>query len=272
MGWRLAAGLDKSLGIWCREEGCCERKSDIPALHAFGALSLTFYKRIFLNHQNPLEYVLLFSDGTAHVSLHEDFHEPLKRLLKLWATNRNLSDRFCVHARSTCEYPKSYQKCLNASYYNARGLFHLARDNHLLALSYFNEAHEQNRSSEEIHLNLGMALVAVRRSALDEELETYLATKKNLRPNPIVLNEGELGSFRMSYVAMEARGWDMAMLERGLEAFMESARKTARQEWTCVMVGETAEVWEEKGPVEMPGSPFDARVYSHELRGGDGHE
>ncbi|KAK0122515.1 hypothetical protein ONS95_010743 [Cadophora gregata] len=227
--------------------------------------------RIFLNHQNPFEYVLLFSDGIAHISLHEDFHEPLRRLLKLWATNRHLSDKFRFHPRSTCAYPKPYQRSLNACYYNARGLFHLARGNNLLALSYFNEAHEQNRSSEEIHLNLGMALVAVRKSRQDEELEIYLATEKDLRPNPIVLKEGELGNFRMSYVGMDSRGWDMVMLERGLDGFMERVRSTTCESWTCSMVGEMMEVWVEKGPIEMPGNPLDGRVYSHELSGGHEH-
>ncbi|PVH76088.1 hypothetical protein DL98DRAFT_300969 [Cadophora sp. DSE1049] len=237
----------------------------------FGIERKAAISRIFLNHRNPFEYVLLFSDGIAYVSLHEEFHEPLKKLLKLWSTNRNLPDKFRFHQRSTCAYPKPYQRCLNACYYNARGLFYLARGNPLLALRYFNEAHEQHRSSEEIHLNLGMALVTVRKNRRDEALETYLAMEKDLRPNPIVLKEGELGSFRMSYVGMESRGWDMAMLERGLEGFMESALRTVGEAWTCGMVGEMREVWVEKGPIEMPGSPLDGRVYSHELRGGDGH-
>ncbi|KAH7413515.1 hypothetical protein BKA64DRAFT_661166 [Cadophora sp. MPI-SDFR-AT-0126] len=238
----------------------------------FGVERKAAVSRIFLNHQNPFEYVLLFSDGVAYVSLHEDFHEPLERLLKLWATNRSLAGRFRFHQRSTCAYPKLYQRSLNACYYNARGLFHLARGNALLALSYFNEAHEQNRSDEKIHLNLGMALIAVRRSRRDEDLEGYLAMEKELRPNPIVLKEGELGNFRMSYVGMEARGWDIAMLEQGLDALIEQTRNTAGEPWTCGMVREMRNVWAENGPIEMPGSPLDGRVYSHELRGTDSHE
>ncbi|KAH6717516.1 hypothetical protein BKA61DRAFT_715798 [Leptodontidium sp. MPI-SDFR-AT-0119] len=223
--------------------------------------------RVFLNHQNPHEYVLLFSDGIAHVALHEEFHDPLKTLLKHWAANRNLSDKFKFYPRSTCAYPKPYQRILNACYYNARGLFHLSRGNPLLALSYFNEAHEQNRGSDEIHLNLGMALVAVRNSRRDEELESYLAMEKEVRPNPVVLREGELGSFRMSYVGMEARGWDMQMLERGLDAFMLEARKGAAESWRVGMVEEVEERWPRDGTVELQGSPIEARVYSHELRG-----
>ena len=144
-------------------------------------------------------------EGPSSGVKRQHFHEPIQRLLKLWATNRRLSDKFHLHSRSSCAYLRPYQRSLNACYYNARGLFHLARGSPFLALSYFNEAHEQNQTSKEMHSNLGMALVAVRRSVWDEELETYLAIEKSRRPNPVVLNEGELGSFRMSYVAMDAR-------------------------------------------------------------------
>lgn len=112
-----------------------------------------------------------------------------------------------------------------------------------------------------------MALVAVRNSRRDEELESYLAMEKEVRPNPVVLREGELGSFRMSYVGMEARGWDMQMLERGLDAFMLEARKGAAESWRIGMVEEVEERWPRDGTVELQGSPIEARVYSHELRG-----
>ncbi|KAL2066742.1 hypothetical protein VTL71DRAFT_2814 [Oculimacula yallundae] len=227
---------------------------------------------IFLNHQNPNEYVLLFSDGVAHVALHEEFHDPVRRLLKLWAANRKLSEKFRFYPRSTCAYPKPYQRTLNASYYNARGLFHLSRGNALLALSYFNEAHEQNRGSDEIHLNLGMALVAVRQSTRDEVLEAYLATEKEIRPNPVVLREGEMGSFRISYVGMEARGWDIRMLERGLNTFMAVARGRANEEWRFGMIEEVEEIWAQENVNELQGSPIEPRTYSHELRGADDGE
>ncbi|KAH7370939.1 hypothetical protein BKA65DRAFT_532463 [Rhexocercosporidium sp. MPI-PUGE-AT-0058] len=244
-----------------------ELPADLRRTLEHGAARKAAISRIFLNHQNPYEYVLLFSDGIAHIALHEEFHEPLRRLLRLWAANRNLSEKFRFHPRSTCAYPKPYQRTLNACYYNARGLFHLSRGNPLLALSYFNEAHEQNRRSEEIHLNLGMALVAVRRLRRDEELEAYLAMEKEVRPNPVVLGEGELGSFRMSYVGMEIRGWDIQMLERGLDVFMMEARRGAAEAWRFGMVEEVEERWPRERTVELQGSPIEARVCSHELRG-----
>lgn len=67
-------------------------------------------------------------------------------------------------------------------------------------------------------------------------METYLAIEKEVRTSSIVLREEEFGSFRMSYVGMEARGWVMQMLIRGLDAFMVKARKGAAETWSFEMV------------------------------------
>ncbi|RDL32092.1 uncharacterized protein BP5553_09494 [Venustampulla echinocandica] len=232
--------------------------------------------RIFLNHQHPDEFMLLFSDGRAYANLHDDFREPLQNLLHRWAENRGLGIRFQYHFRATSHSSQAYQKVLNAAYYNQRGLFHLGRNNAWLALQYLNEAHDQNSASDEIHSNLGMALVAVRHNVRDRELERYLSMPVEARPNPIVLREGELGNFRMSYVGMEARGWNMSELERRLDVFRRGKGRGRGSEldgaWTFEMGCPEKNGVDENGPVEMAGAPLDGIVYSHELRGGDEHD
>jgi hypothetical protein len=237
-------------------------------------------QRLFLNHQNPSEYVLLFSDGRTYAGLHNDFHKPLKAILFQWATNRNLTKTFQYHPKVTCSYTLSQQRAMNAAYYNKRGLFQISRGNPWLALRYLREAHEQDRSGLEIHGNFGMALVAVRQIERDDELERYIALPAGTRPNQSVLKrgDGDLGDFRMAYVGMVTEGWNMGMLEGRLEAFRRSNERRGRdgdEVWSYEMlsgggkvpifeVGELRDLFAE-GLVEMPGSPLDGRVYSHEL-------
>jgi hypothetical protein len=127
---------------------------------------------VFLNHQHPDEYVLLFSDGHAHVSLHYDFEESIKRLIEVWATKKG--KRLMWHWRPSCECAKEQQKQFDAAYYNRRGLFQLSRKNWELALAYLREACVQNSPSREFQYNHRMALAAVRRNRNDEILEGYL--------------------------------------------------------------------------------------------------
>jgi len=169
---------------------------------------------------------------------------------------------------------------MNAAYYNKRGLFQISRGNPWLALLYLREAHEQDRSSREIHGNLGMALVAVRQIERDDELERYLVLPAGTRPNQSVLKggDGDLGDFRMAYVGMVTEGWNMDMLESRLEAFRRSNVQRGRdrdEAWSYEMLcsggkGPIFQVGELRDPlaeglVEMPGSRLDGRVYSHEL-------
>jgi len=47
-------------------------------------------QRIYLNHQNPAEYALLFNDGRCHASLHKDFQDDLENIVSTWAKGNGL--------------------------------------------------------------------------------------------------------------------------------------------------------------------------------------
>jgi hypothetical protein len=95
-------------------------------------------QRLFLNHQHPTEYLLLFSSGIVHAKLHGDFNGQLHDLLKIWfdaksKRNRNLEDSEWFYFTPSSEIcPKEQQKRI-AEYYVQRGLFHYTQGNILLA-------------------------------------------------------------------------------------------------------------------------------------------
>lgn len=208
-------------------------------------------KRIFLNHQNEHEYVLLFSDGLAYAALHSDFREELDKLLKSWAKNRRKKLQLSYSSTDSC--PQDVQRTLNATYYNQRGLFQLSRGSSRLALEYLEEAHKQNPTNIEIVTSLGMALVAVRRFERDEVLERYLSTSKEIRHRSSAMRQGPLGNFRMSYADMEASRWDMADMERRLAVFMSEHRRERHESWAYGMGTVEAPV-SDGGPLEVQGS------------------
>jgi hypothetical protein len=105
-------------------------------------------QHIFLNHQNPDEYVLLFDDGQAHVNLHDDFEKWIRRLVDGWARKRGKQLQW--NFTYSCQCLEDEQRQLDAAYYHGRGRFYLSRKNSDLALSYLQEAILQDPDNREI--------------------------------------------------------------------------------------------------------------------------
>jgi hypothetical protein len=203
----------------------------------------------------------------------------LKGLIQKWATGNKIRN-FSWHFSSSSHSSEAHQKQFNAAYYNRRGLFQLSRRNPEQALAYMREASSQDSSSSEIRSNYAMALLAVRRILKDPTLEEYL--RNDSRPNPAILNyhQDEYSEFRKEYVLMLGTTADV----EGLEAQLRRIQG-ATQEWSYSMaIGDQGSSSHELGSyveddksydptlglAEMPGSPVDVKMYSHELEPNDG--
>ncbi|PMD44602.1 hypothetical protein L207DRAFT_525915 [Hyaloscypha variabilis F] len=124
--------------------------------------------RIYLNHQNPDDYVLLFNDGRCYASLHEGFREKLKRVDTTWAAGNGIVGKF--YFTSSCEWPESTRKQHNAEYYARRGMFHLSKGNTDLALKYLREASDESKRDPEIQKQFAMAIIAKRQEGPPDEI------------------------------------------------------------------------------------------------------
>lgn len=128
---------------------------------------------MFLNHQHPTEYVLIFNEGQVYIRLHQAFEEKIWNLVKVWADDRKIK---CIqwNFRSSCSCSPQNQMQKDADYYSKRGLFHLRRGNAELAYNYLKEAHTLDWTEETIKNNYAKALVALRKERKDSILDAYL--------------------------------------------------------------------------------------------------
>ncbi|KUJ15891.1 uncharacterized protein LY89DRAFT_783143 [Mollisia scopiformis] len=187
--------------------------------------------RIYLNHQNPDEYVLLFNDGRCHASLHKDFRDDLEEVVSLWATGNGLPN-FAFDFISSCACPKFSQTLQNASYYSKRGMFHLAKSNVDLALKYLRAAADEDETSKDIHDNLAIAIMAMRRKrGTDEILEARINHRsvhaRRHRPRRLE-HQDEDTLFRDEYMWILDEGYDVDELEEKLV----NLQKQKADEWS----------------------------------------
>jgi hypothetical protein len=127
-------------------------------------------QRLYLNHQNSSEYVLLFKKGRSCVSLHSDFEQPLKRLVE------RVTEKLDWDFTPSCACEKREQQCSNAAYYNSRGRFQLCRKEPALALAYLKEGCRLDKGNVEYRDDYAMALVAHRLLVKDEILECCITS------------------------------------------------------------------------------------------------
>jgi hypothetical protein len=133
-------------------------------------------QNLHLNHQNKHDYVLVFVDGNAYVSLHWGFHDNMRTLIEAtFAPNAftffsrpfSKPKKAKVIFTTSCECTTEEQNQKNAAYYNQRGRFHLSRS-HLSrscpehALSYMTEAYRLDLESTVYKEDYFMARVAAK--------------------------------------------------------------------------------------------------------------
>jgi hypothetical protein len=230
-------------------------------------------QKLYLNHQNPEEYVLLFEDGQTYISLHCRFQNKIFGLIKKWAVSRKVKDFDKKwHFISSCYCSEEDQKQRNAVYYSQRGLFYLSRGDPAQAVVYFREAHNQDKSNFGIRDNYAMALIAFRRKIKDPVLERYLAQWNNPQCNPEILQirNDEHTGFRNEYVWMlNTMNGDLGALEARLRNLQREANANMSHggtpEWSYeVELGKNRflpqEIWtpdEVQLPIELEGSALE---------------
>jgi hypothetical protein len=209
-GGELPARLQSSL-----QEGK-KRKSSIkvcgPCVLQWTEMLISS-KRLYLNHQNPDEYLLIFKDGKTCICLHAEAEPLLKKLVER-STKKKLSWNF----QSSCFCDPLIQRRANAAYYNSRGRFQLFRGAPEQALGYLQEALRLENSST-YWKDYGMALVAVRKTRQDPILESWLSPS-NLSPQPLY-DPHDVDGFRSDYFKVVGR-------ESGTTEFLSSRLQQVR--------------------------------------------
>lgn len=116
-------------------------------------------QRLYLNHQNQKDYVLIFTDATVFLSLHQGFEESLKPLI---ASTFSKRAKLKWHFIPSCDCGGYLQNEINAKYYNQRGNFHFIRKNYAQALTYLREAKTLVPSNTDYQYDFAMGLVKMR--------------------------------------------------------------------------------------------------------------
>jgi hypothetical protein len=200
-------------------------------------IKLIFIKRLFLNHQHPTEYVLLFSDGHTHVKLHSKFEKPLTVLLEEWATNNKVRN-FRPIFRPSCSCTEEEQQHRNSMYYDARGLFHLSLGDPEQALAYLSEArmHAPRETMAEVRNHYDMAIYAVRLKKQDPILEDYLVRRVTREMGTDLGHQSERDrTFRIDYREwMVEFGGDIEALEKKVQELADLGRR-----WNIGVDGES---------------------------------
>ncbi|KAF2671462.1 hypothetical protein BT63DRAFT_423665 [Microthyrium microscopicum] len=137
--------------------------------------------RLYLNHQNKEEYVLIFNDGKAYASLHEGFKTIFKSYVE-----RAISKKVEWEYYDLCYCTEEEQELANAAYYNRRGLFQLHRGAFEKALCYLQEA-VRLQNTARFRDDYGMALIAVREVRKDPKVERLLELAASQERPPGVL-------------------------------------------------------------------------------------
>lgn len=181
-----------------------------------------------LNHQHPDEYVLLFSDGHAHINLHQDFKKQIKRLVDVWARKRGKPEGW--HFTYSCQCLEGEQRQLDAAYYNRRCCFYLSRKDSNLALAYLREAILQDPRSSEIRVTQRLALVAHRHWKNNPVLEDHLLMVRSQKIQPETYldphNSTADGWFRNQYLSL------IRSLHEEEELLAQVNRLTTCHEWS----------------------------------------
>ncbi|KAF2732049.1 hypothetical protein EJ04DRAFT_554339 [Polyplosphaeria fusca] len=118
-------------------------------------------RQLYLNPQNKQDYVLIFTDAHAHLSLHHgiDIEPKIRTLVQsTFSASKKLHWTFI----NSCCCNIHSQNALNAAYYSQRGHFQLRRPhpNRDLVLTYLREAHHLVPSSPDYRDDYYMALLA----------------------------------------------------------------------------------------------------------------
>jgi hypothetical protein len=233
-----------------------------------GNILTKYLQRIYLNHQHPQEYVLIFGEGQCFACLHSDFRDPLEKLLTTWATGNRVR-RFVFNFKPSSTIGQDCQRLLNAQYYSRRGLFFLSRFNVELALRYLREAVYQDESNMEIRGRLAIGLVAVRRvrgrdPTLDALIERRPHRAPGHRPPPRPREHQDEGTmFRDEYMWMLDEDVELPALEQRLDEiqrpFLASNGKFAADgtlnEWSNDKYAIRREVFELGNAEQDPGAP-----------------
>jgi hypothetical protein len=137
------------------------------------------------------EYVLIFSDGYIHISLHADSERKIKELVQKvtkishWDFNQS------------CCCDRNSQRVRIARYYHSRGIFHLRKALYSQARLYLREAYDMEKSKKHKD-DYGVALIAVRK-ARGEDLDIRMSHANDAWPQ-VSLN-GEEGALHRDYEA-----------------------------------------------------------------------
>ncbi|KAF2648285.1 hypothetical protein K491DRAFT_784188 [Lophiostoma macrostomum CBS 122681] len=207
-------------------------------------------KHLYLNHQNAHDYVLVFTDGYTHISLHQGFEDELRRLiLSTFPKPQNVRWNFIP----SCYCDEHQQQQINAAYYNRRGHFHFQRHDLDAALTYMREAANCASKDSAYFDDYCMVLVAVRQKDATPE-ESYMS---DFNPQ---------NSLRNEYVFMRSRIVDVGPLEERIRELLRAGQmqqQRLRGGWA----------YSDVMPVvaELPTTGFDARPQGqiYELQGRD---
>lgn len=202
----------------------------------------TIIRQLYLNHQNKDDYILIFTDGTVHLSLHHGFEKSIRELI---ASTFSKREKLKWNFIASCHCDEHIQVQINASYYNQRGRLHLRRQNFEQALTYTREAYHLDSSSSNYRDNYSMALLAARKQ--DPIPEASLA---RFDPN---------NSLRNEYVFMRDRMGSVELLEeRTRQMRREGEEQRLPREWTYC---DTSHLIAAELPAER-----EARTYELEVR------
>ncbi|KAF2117455.1 hypothetical protein BDV96DRAFT_26307 [Lophiotrema nucula] len=162
-----------------------------------GAERKATVKHLYLNHQNSHDYVLIFTDGYVHISLHHGFETELRELISMIFPKR---EKMRWEYIPSCHCNEHSQRITNALFYNHRGRFHFQRRDFEHALTYMREAYNHASTNADYYDDYCMTLLAVRQK--DASPEEYYMSGYDTH-----------NAFRNEYAIMRSRVANVAVLE-----------------------------------------------------------